>query len=103
MQRLQYGHVSDDHLTAATGLLKALASPLRLRIVLSLAERPQCVHDLVEDLGVKQPLISQHLRVLRLAGLASGERRGREIVYELADEHVGRMARDAIDHAKEER
>ncbi|HVM19217.1 MAG TPA: metalloregulator ArsR/SmtB family transcription factor [Egibacteraceae bacterium] len=94
--------MSDAHLDAATGLLKALASPLRLRIVLSLADQPQCVHDLVAGLGVAQPLVSQHLRVLRLSGLTSSERRGREIVYALADEHVGRMARDAIDHAKEQ-
>lgn len=85
----------------AAELLKALANPLRLRIVLALRDGPRCVHELVESLGVTQPLVSQHLRVLRGAHLLSTERRGREIAYSLIDDHVLHIVADAITHAGE--
>ncbi len=85
---------------AASGLLSALAAPLRLSIVALLDEHgSRCVHELVEALGVAQPLVSQHLRVLRAARLVVGERRAREVHYRLVDGHVGHIVRDALDHA----
>ena len=50
---------------ATADLFKALSSPLRLAIVHAVHESPKCVHELVTELGVSQPLVSQHLRVLR--------------------------------------
>lgn len=88
-------------LEAASDLLRALANPHRLAIVLELGDGPRCVHELVETLGVSQPLASQHLRVLKAVGLVRSERRGREIAYSLADEHVSHIANDAVVHAKE--
>jgi DNA-binding transcriptional ArsR family regulator len=59
------------------------------------------VHELVAALGVTQPLISQHLRVLKAAGVVSGERHGREVVYRLVDEHLSHIVVDAVTHAEE--
>ena len=89
-------------LTAAGSLLKALAAPVRLAVVLELRQGPRCVHELVEAVGAPQPLVSQHLRVLRGAGLVTSERRGREIAYSLTDTHVAHIASDAVQHAQEE-
>lgn len=55
-------------------VLKALAEPLRWSIVAALAGEELCVCHLSEDLGVSQPLISHHLRVLRDAGLVESEK-----------------------------
>ena len=88
---------------AAGELLKALAAPLRIRIVTELASGPRCVHELVDTLGAPQPLVSQHLRVLRRAGVVTGARRGREIEYTLTDEHIAHIVADAISHAGETR
>jgi ArsR family transcriptional regulator, zinc-responsive transcriptional repressor len=88
---------------AAGELLRALAAPLRIGIVSQLAEGPRCVHELVDALGAPQPLVSQHLRVLRGAGVVRGARRGREIAYSLIDEHIARIVADAVSHAKETR
>ena len=88
-------------LDAAAELLKAFAHPLRLAIVLEVRDGERCVHDLVEALDVRQPLVSQHLRVLRQAGVLTGRRRGREIAYSIADDHVTHIALDAIEHASE--
>ena len=86
---------------AAGELLKVLSAPARLAIVVELSEQPRFVHELVERLGMSQPLVSQHLRVLRAARLVGVERQGREAVYSLADQHVGHIVADAVNHSKE--
>ena len=85
---------------AASELLTALASPVRLSIVAQLDEHgSRCVHQLVDALGVPQPLVSQHLRVLRSAGLVVGARRHREVDYRLVDGHVAHIVQAALAHA----
>lgn len=88
-------------LAAAGELLRALAAPVRIAIVLQLQHSERCVHELVEALQVTQPLISQHLRVLKSAGVVAGERHGREVVYRLVDEHLAHIVTDAVAHAEE--
>jgi ArsR family transcriptional regulator, zinc-responsive transcriptional repressor len=87
---------------AAGELLRVLAAPVRLAIVMELAEQPRFVHELVERLGLSQPLVSQHLRVLRGARLVGVERRGREAAYSLTDQHVAHIVADAVQHSREE-
>ncbi|MBG0565628.1 ArsR/SmtB family transcription factor [Actinoplanes aureus] len=103
--------MADPHTTAAGyesyesagALLRALSAPIRVAIVVELGEGERCVHDLVAKLGAPQPLVSQHLRVLRGAGVVRGVRRGREIAYSLVDEHVAHIVTDAVSHARESR
>lgn len=75
-----------DRLQAET--LKALASPRRLEIVHRLAAEAWDVGRLARELGCSQPNVSQHLAVLRAAGVVSSERVGREVHYRLADDEV---------------
>lgn len=89
-------------LVAAGDLLRALAAPVRIAIVLQLRSSPRCVHELVDALEVTQPLISQHLRVLKAAGVVRGDRRGREVVYRLVDDHLAHIVVDAVAHVEEE-
>lgn len=95
----EHGH--GHGLDIAAELLRALANPHRLAIVLELGQGPRCVHELVDALGISQPLASQHLRVLRAIHLVHSERRGREIAYSLGDEHVAHIVHDAVVHARE--
>lgn len=88
-------------LTRAASLYRALSHPLRLEILLQLDEGPACVHDLVDRTGASQPLISQHLRVLRHEDLVAGRKSGKETVYQLADEHVAHILRDGFRHIDE--
>lgn len=92
-----------DVLVAAGELLRALAAPVRIAIVLQLGRSPRCVHELVEVLGVAQPLVSQHLRVLKSNGVVRGDRHGREVVYRLVDDHLAHIVADAVAHVEEER
>lgn len=96
--------LSPPSLAHGAHLLKTLGNPVRLGVILELETHGhRCVHELVESLGVSQPLLSQHLRVLRAAQLIVGERHGREIRYSIADRHVTHIVHDAIDHAQEAR
>lgn len=88
-------------LAEAGELLRALAAPVRIAIVLQLRSGERCVHELVDGLGVAQPLISQHLRVLKAARVVRGQRRGREVVYQLADDHLAHIVADAVAHVAE--
>lgn len=74
------------------GLMKALADPVRLRLLSLIAARDEaCVCDLTTPFDVSQPTISHHLRVLREAGLVDSERRGTWVHYRAC-----RQALDAV-------
>ena len=92
---------SSEGFAEAAELFRALASPVRIALVVELAAEERCVHELVDALGLPQPLVSQHLRVLRGADLVEGVRRGREVAYQLTDEHVAHIVQDAVKHADE--
>jgi ArsR family transcriptional regulator len=69
-------------------VLKTLASPRRLEILHELARGPIEVGRLAEAIRATQPNVSQHLGVLRAAGIVEAERDGREVRYRLADPDV---------------
>lgn len=74
-----------DNIEKLTDVFKALADPTRLKLVqlLSDGEKALCVNALARELEVTQSAVSQHLRVLRQAGLVQGERRGQSVHYSL--------------------
>jgi ArsR family transcriptional regulator len=74
------------------GLLKALADPLRTRIVELLAAEQLCTCHLVEELGATQTNISNHLRVLRDVGLIASEPAGRYTYHRLVPERLNALA-----------
>lgn len=88
-------------LEAAARLFRALATPSRLQLLCLLEGGPATVSRLVERSGLSQPLVSQHLRILRETGLVALTRHGREAVYALADNHVSHIVGDALAHAGE--
>ena len=69
-------------------VLKSLANPIRLQLIHLLADGPTSVGDLAAALGISQPNVSQHLAVLRAAGLVDVDRGRREARYRLSDPDV---------------
>src|SRR5688572_7030526 len=69
-------------------VLRMLAHPRRLEMLHVLADGPIEVGRLAITVGISQPNASQHLALLRAAGLVQVERRGREVHYRLADPAV---------------
>lgn len=71
--------LTDEDAAALARTLKALADPARLRLLSLIAageDGEACVCDLVEPVGLSQPTVSHHLKVLTDAGLVAREKRG---------------------------
>ena len=80
-----------DDAEALAGAFKAIADPGRLRLLSFIASQPgaeACVCHLVEPLGLAQPTVSHHLKVLTDAGLLTRERRGTWMFYKLVPARV---------------
>ncbi|HEX7491168.1 MAG TPA: metalloregulator ArsR/SmtB family transcription factor [Candidatus Limnocylindrales bacterium] len=69
-------------------VLKTLSNPRRLEIIHLLAEAPREVSRLAEEMGITQPNVSQHLALMRSAGMVEAERDGREVRYRLSDPEI---------------
>ena len=69
-------------------IARALADPKRLCVLETLADGERSVSDLSRDVGCQIPNMSQHLAVLRSAGLVSARREGSTVFYSLADTRV---------------
>ncbi len=85
---------AEDATTLAT-ILKAIADPARLRLLSLVAAHEggeACVCDLVEPLGLSQPTVSHHLRVLVDAGLLTREKRGVWAYYTLVPDSLDALA-----------
>jgi DNA-binding transcriptional ArsR family regulator len=78
----------DPITTLQADVLRTLAHPRRLEILHELSRGPREVNRLAATLGLSQPNVSQHLAVLRAAGVVEAEREGREVHYRLADPEV---------------
>lgn len=78
-----------------------LGDPTRLRIVISCLDESQSVGYIADTLKVSSSLVSHHLRLLKGARLVRAERRGRNVFYVAADDHVRRTLSDMIDHVAE--
>ena len=87
---------ADADFDIASELLKALAHPVRLRIIELLSSGELCVKRLEELLGVSQPAVSQHLRRLRYGGLIESERRGHLVCYRLKEGRAAEIAQLAL-------
>lgn len=76
--------------------LKALADPARLRllsIVAASADHEACVCDLIDPVGLSQPTVSHHLKVLTEAGFLTRSRRGSWAYYRLVPDALDRVSR----------
>lgn len=81
--------------TELAGMLKALADPVRLRLLSVVASHTggeACVCDISVGITVGQPTVSHHLKVLRNAGLLASERRGSWVYYRVIPEALQQLS-----------
>lgn len=82
---------------ALAAVFKALADPARLRLLSLIAAHSDgapgevCVCELTPSFALSQPTISHHLKLLKQAGLITGERRGTWVYYRLAPQAADRL------------
>ena len=76
-------------------IFKALSGTTRLRIVVGLIEKNECnVNKMAEGLNIAQPNVSQHLSVLKNAGIIEGYRKGNQICYKVVNEFVIKIVKN---------
>lgn len=67
---------------------RALSHPARVKLVEDLMEKECCVGEMQRCLSISQPNVSQHLKVLKDAGIIQGRREKTRICYSIADDNV---------------
>lgn len=77
-----------DALGQAAECLKALAHPVRLRMVQLLLHGRYTVGEIAEDCGIAENLASEHLRLMQRCGFFTSERDGRRVYYSVAEPHL---------------
>jgi ArsR family transcriptional regulator, arsenate/arsenite/antimonite-responsive transcriptional repressor len=80
------GRIDDDAAEALARMFKALADPNRVKLLSMIAaaeDQEACICDLTEPVGLAQPTISHHMKVLVDAGLVAREQRGRWAYFSL--------------------
>jgi ArsR family transcriptional regulator, nickel/cobalt-responsive transcriptional repressor len=80
--------------------MQMLASPSRVQILGHLKQGACSVNDLAQAVGMESSAVSHQLRALRHLGLVVGERRGKQVFYELHDPHVAELLDQAIFHVE---
>ncbi len=76
---------------------KALADPIRLKIIDFIADSEKCVCEIVEQLDIIQPLVSRHLRILRESGIVTYRRNGTKKMYKLSHKKIKEII-DLLDY-----
>lgn len=82
-------------------VLKACGDPNRMRILKMLQQREMCVCELTEALGIAQPSVSRHLKIMEDAELVAHRRDGLWINYQLNAESTNPYARVMLRHLRE--
>ncbi len=79
----------------AAEIFKALSHPTRLTIVCGLINSEECnVSKMVKKLGLLQPNISQHLSILKSAGIIDGYRKGSQVCYKVVNKSIIKLIKD---------
>ena len=78
----------DDAFRLHADLCKVLTDPKRLLLIDALRQAERCVGDLAEQIGMSLPNASQHLSVLRHAGLVAARREGTTVRYRLVEPRI---------------
>jgi DNA-binding transcriptional ArsR family regulator len=80
--------------------IQALSAPSRLRILARLHAGPASVNEIAEAIGMESSAISHQLRLLRHLGLVTAQRDGRQVIYELYDDHVADLLGQVVSHVE---
>ena len=92
----------EDELYDLAELFKVFGDSTRIRILFVLFGEEMCVCDLAEALSMTQSAISHQLRILKQNKLVKSRREGKSIFYSLADDHVGTIIGQGMEHVKED-
>ena len=92
---------NEDELFDLAELFKIFGDSTRVKILYLLFESEMCVCDIAELTGVTVSAVSHQLRVLKSAKLVKFRKEGKSVFYSLADEHVGSILAQGLEHIRE--
>ena len=116
LKRMPHGILDDERARVAAGLgalratsdyaraaeiFRALGDPSRVRLLDALAHQELCTSDLAEVIGLSEPAVSQHLRLLRMLLVVSSHRHGHRVFHTLEDDHVRNLLGLTMDHVSD--
>lgn len=91
----------DAELERMTQLFKALGDPSRVRILFQIFTSEACINEIAGKLNMTEAAVSHHMRILKMNGLVRWHRRGKNILYELDDDHVRSIVSQGMEHVRE--
>ncbi len=92
--------LADEVYLRLADTFRVLADPTRAKIVHSLYQQDLCTCDLAAVVGLSEPAVSQHLRMLRQLRVVRSRREGKVVYYSLHDEHVRTLLAVALTHLR---
>ena len=99
--RMHADNEQDDRIELAVEMFRLLADATRVRLLVALTDENELpVNELAEAVGKRPGAVSQHLAKLRMARLVTTRRNGTQVLYRVANEHVGQMVADALRHSE---
>lgn len=94
-------NVTEDELIDLAELFKVFADSTRVKILYDLFDGPKNVTEITNDLEMNQSAISHQLRILKNSKLVEATRDGKEMIYQLADDHVKLIIATGLEHIEE--
>lgn len=92
---------SEEAVSQLADMFRLMGDTSRLRIILASLHELISVSDIADKLELSQSLVSHHLRLLRAARVVRSERRGKQVFYVAADEHIQCVIEDMVAHIEE--
>lgn len=102
IEKIRENMPDEDTLIDLSELFKVFGDSTRIKILTALSCGELCVCDIGAAVGMTSSAISHQLRILKNARLVSFRRDGKTIFYSLADDHVGTMLSQGIEHISED-
>lgn len=101
IERGKEGLPHEIELYELADFFKILGDSTRIRILFAIDRGPLCVCDIAELVGMTKSAVSHQLKILRQADLVVYRKSGKNVFYELADDHVRHIIECALEHIRE--
>ncbi len=102
IEKIRENMPDEDTLIDLSELFKVFGDSTRIKILTALSCGELCVCDIGAAVGMTSSAVSHQLRILKNARLVSFRRDGKTVFYSLADDHVGTMLSQGIEHINED-
>ena len=93
--------LTETEIYEVSDFFKLFGDSTRLSILYALENNPMCANDLCKVINITKSAASHQLKILKLNKVVKYSKKGKNVIYELDDEHVSSIIEMAIDHLKE--